>query len=192
MKDKIKNICLVGFLGLLMLYVLISGIWDLVNVKGRVKINVSEADELIAIEHSINGIIPMGTDYYYFCIEQSTSNAYVIQASKNWLSNAEKNGFPVTVKGLAKRYDKFEVQKEIESGLITIDGVNYPIGVDKYISLAYVREALMKIIGILALAVVIVLFKYFGTPGREAKPWQKKLIIAVMCVALVTILIAIT
>ena len=43
----------------------VVSIADLVNTKDRYTVNLGECYELMEIEHSINGLIPVGKDQYY-------------------------------------------------------------------------------------------------------------------------------
>jgi len=92
MKSKIKNF----FLGLLLIglvaFLLGTGIYDLVNTKNRKTLQFMMATEILEVEHRINGLIPIGTDYYFLAVanEGGKMSAYIVKGPKDW---AEKH-FP--------------------------------------------------------------------------------------------------
>ena len=58
---------------------------DLTNKKDVHIVTIHEAYAVLELEHWINGLIPIGTDYYCFGIDDDASNAYLIKSSKKWL-----------------------------------------------------------------------------------------------------------
>ena len=82
MKKKIGNIVLILFIVVMMLYLLISAVMELTAKDEKYDIRVYMAAEALELEHSINGLIPIGTDYYYVAIEEKTDDAYIVKAPK--------------------------------------------------------------------------------------------------------------
>ena len=72
MKKKIGNVFLI-LLGIVMLlYLLITAVLDLTNKEDLHTVHVDGAFAILELEHSINGLIPIGTDHYYIGIEEDT------------------------------------------------------------------------------------------------------------------------
>ena len=113
MKEKSGKIILPLFFAVLVLYLAITGIMNLTNTKDLHSTSITAGMPLLAVEHSINGLIPIGTSYYYLGVNEETSEAYIIRASKNWLKDnftddyLPKSGAAMTVTGLAKRVTDF-------------------------------------------------------------------------------------
>lgn len=61
MKEKLGNAFLTLIAIGLLLYLLISAVLDLTNKKDLQTVKLDEAFSLLEIEHSINGLIPIGT-----------------------------------------------------------------------------------------------------------------------------------
>lgn len=157
MKEKIRN----GFLILLgvgvLSYLFFSSVTDLANTKDVHTITLREAAEVLALEHSINGIIPTGTDYYYVGLDEDY-NAYLIKASKKWLKNhfgedyqaLDSNGVPI--KGLVKKISNYQLERELENRLSQLEGVSFPLGALGCLDLNYMLTAILKLIdGVLLL-----------------------------------------
>lgn len=83
MKSKIQNAALILLLVVFAGYLLWSGISDLTNKQGVYTVNLDECYEIFEVEHSINGLIPTGTDYYYLGFDEQGS-CCIINASKGW------------------------------------------------------------------------------------------------------------
>lgn len=75
MKKKLGNVfLLLLFVGLLA-YLLVSAVLDLTNKKDIHTVQIETACKVLELEHSINGLIPIGTDHYYIGIEEDTMDA---------------------------------------------------------------------------------------------------------------------
>ena len=72
----------------LVIHLLIMPIVNLTDKENTHTVTINGAGELIVVEHSINGLFPMGKDYYYIGINEENAEAYTIKAPKKWL---EKN-----------------------------------------------------------------------------------------------------
>lgn len=161
MKEKLrKGILILLGIGLLS-YLFFGSIMDLANTKDVYTITLKEAAEVLALEHSINGIIPTGTDYYYVGLDEE-DNAYLIKASKKWLRNhfddnyqaLNSNGVPI--KGLVKKISDFWTERELEDRLSQLEGVRFPLGALGCLDLNYMSMAVLKLIdGVLFLAALL-------------------------------------
>ena len=97
MKEKGKTIFLVFLVVLFVGYLLVTAVLDLTNKKDIYTVNIDYAGEVLAIEHSIGGLIPIGKDHYYLGVDEDTMEAVFVKGSKNWLSkNFDSEGNALT------------------------------------------------------------------------------------------------
>ena len=85
------------------------------------------ATEIYTVDHKINGIIPMGTEHYYFVMSEDGSSPMLIKASRKWFDkNFKADGTakqPLIVKGEIKTHDprNFDQLSEVNKKLRQID-----------------------------------------------------------------------
>ncbi|MBE5923408.1 MAG: hypothetical protein E7271_02935 [Lachnospiraceae bacterium] len=144
-----------------LIYVLlVQPILALNNKKDLHTVNIDQAGEILTIEHSINGLIPIGKDYYYVGVEKDSENAYIIRAPKKWLNenfgsdfkSLNANGLEFTA--LAVRVEDFDVRDELANRASQIVGMEYPIGVDYCLEISYKQLATKKLI-LFALGLIV-------------------------------------
>lgn len=154
------------FLGVLMVlgiaaYLIITAILDITNKEDLHTVNIDMATEVLEVEHSISGLIPMGTDHYYIGINEDTAEAYIIKAPKKWLKEnfgvdkmARKAG-GLDITALAKSITDSETRNAISSNVSQVDGLSYPVGTN-YLDTGYKSKIVTKLIlfaGMLFLAI---------------------------------------
>lgn len=154
------------FLGVLMVlgiavYLIATAILDMTNKEDLHTVNIDMATEILEVEHSINGLIPMGTDHYYIGINEDTAEAYIIKAPKKWLDDnfgvdkmARKAG-GLDITALAKSITDSETRNAISSNVSQVDGLTYPVGTN-YLDTGYKSKIVTKLIlfaGMLFLAI---------------------------------------
>lgn len=154
------------FLGVLMVlgiavYLIATAILDMTNKEDLHTVNIDMATEVLEVEHSISGLIPMGTDHYYIGINEDTSKAYIIKAPKKWLKEnfgvdkmARKAG-GLDITALAKSITDSETRNAISSNVSQVDGLTYPVGTN-YLDTGYKSKIVTKLIlfaGMLFLAI---------------------------------------
>ncbi len=178
MKEKAGKIILPVFFAVVVLYLAITGILDLINTKDVHTVTINAGMPLLSVEHSINGLIPTGMDYYYLGVNEETSEAYIIHASKGWLKDnftddyMTKTGAAMTVTGLAKRVMDFNTETELGNRVSQLQTASFPLGIMS-LELNYKSAAILRLV--LALAAIILLIagiyfvknkgnvnKYFG------------------------------
>lgn len=145
-------------------FMLVEPIMNLTNKKDLHTINADSAFEILEIEHSINGLIPIGKDYYYVAVAKGTQDAYIIRAPKKWFNNyfntdytsKDANGFNFTA--LSERIDDYEVRDELVNRVSQVQGLNYPLGTDYCLEFSYKIIAIKK----LALFVYAILLAIAG------------------------------
>lgn len=195
MKNKILTVICIILLGFCFIYgFFVMGIMDLVNKKDVYEVTITQAYDILEVEHSINGLIPTGKDYYYVGFNENEQGVYLIHAGKNWLSDhfdAEGNAKTAggyTVKALAKRENGYETERELASRLSQIGVTELALDNGKILQANYVCDAILKIvIGILILIVGIVGY-VFNKMGDRILPvmWRvyAVILVAVLFVAL--------
>ena len=178
MKEKLGKIILPLFFVVLVLYLAITGIMDLTNSKDIHSVTIDAGMPLLEVEHSINGLIPIGTEYYYLGVNEDTSEAYIVHSSKGWLKDnftddyMTKTGSAMTITGLAKRVTDFDTETELGNRISQMQGASFPLGIMS-LELNYKTTAILRLV--LAIAAIILLIggiyfvknkgnvnKYFG------------------------------
>lgn len=158
MKEKAKNIFLIFLAVLCVGYLLVTAILDLTNKADLHTIRVDAAFEIMEVEHSINGLIPIGKDHYYIGVTEETGQAYLIHASKSWFGKhfdddyLAKDAGGVTLTALAKKVSDYSVSRELASRAEQIDGVTYPLGTDYCMERSYKSEAILKLVDLVLIA----------------------------------------
>ena len=163
MKEKLKKLFLallgIGFVA----YLLVTAAMDLTNTKDIRTIHGDGAVQLLKVEHAINGLIPIGNDYYYFVMDGSTNDACIVKASPRWYKknfdqttgNAlQPAGIEIT--SLAKRETDFDIREELASRMAQIEGVRYITEPGYALNLNYKVEAIIKLALLAVLAVAVV------------------------------------
>lgn len=141
----------------------VTSIMDLVNTRDLQTITLQQATDILTIEHSINGIIPTGKDYYYAGYNQDTKTVYAVHASKHWLTeNFDANGNALqqggyAVKGLVKRARSYEVEQELAARMSQMDGANQGFEYGRVLESNYMLDALLRLLaGSLILSIIVV------------------------------------
>ncbi|MDE5884529.1 MAG: hypothetical protein K2H29_05555 [Oscillospiraceae bacterium] len=163
MKKILRTILVAIVILLLSGYLAVTAVQDLTNKKDLHTVHLVFGTEFLELEHSINGLIPIGTDYYYLGIDEDY-NAYTIRAGKNWKEENFSNFDPdaeeyttVEITGLVKEISDYDVSKEIQSTAAELEEMEFPLGVTQCLELTYIKDAWMKLLaGILLLIVSIV------------------------------------
>ena len=156
MRENVKKIFYV-VIGLLLIcayiYVfLVEPVIDLTNKKDLKTVNIESAYNILTVEHSINGLIPIGKEYFYVGIVKDSNDAYLIRASKKWLDKNFKtnyqaindDGFSFTA--LPERISDFDITDELNSRLQQVGGYNYPLGYEYCLEYSYQSIAVKKLI----------------------------------------------
>lgn len=194
MKKKLGNVVLVLFFIGILLFLLSTAILDLTNKRDLHTVKIDGASEILELEHSINGLIPIGTDYYYIGFEGESYDAYIIKASKKWLENNFDSNFMakksdgIQITALAKKVSDYKTARELYSRATQIEGVNYPLGTEYCLDMGYKANAITKLI-IFSLIIFLAFtgVKFVKNKG-EVKPWFVKYWIIVLMVTLVLLL----
>lgn len=152
MKQVLRIILCAIFIIGLGVYLLATALIDLTNKEDVQTIRLDAAAEVIEVEHSINGLIPMGKDYFYAGFDDEKDEAYIIKAPKKWLEkNFDSEGYALSTGGmeitaLTKRISDFELEKELNSTFSQIDDLYFPLGYTTYIDTAYKTTIIAKLV----------------------------------------------
>lgn len=141
---------------------LVEPVINLNNKKDLKTVNLDSGYDILTVEHSINGLIPIGKEYFYVGIVKDSNDAYLIRASKKWLDNNFKtnyqakndDGFSFTA--LPVRISDFKVTDELNSRLQQVEGFNYPLGYDYCLEYSYKSIAIRKLL-LFAFSIVLVI-----------------------------------
>lgn len=173
--QKIGNVLLVLLFVGTLFYLLVSGVSDLINKEDLYTITIDGAAEVLEVEHSINGLIPLGTDHYYVGIEEETNQAYLLKASKRWFQknfgedHMALNPNGLTITALAKRVSNYGTDSELQNRLSQLGELRFPMGMSGYsLNIGYKTTAALKLF---ALLFILVLTKT-GMP--IFKDWRKE------------------
>ncbi len=166
MKNKIKTIFYVfgaiAFICAYVYFMLIEPIIQLNNKKDLHTVKLGSAYDILVLEHSINGLIPIGKDYYYVGIEKDTQNAYIIRASKKWLtdnfnsdySSKEAAGFEITA--LSLKIGEYEVRDELIKRMSQAEGITCPLGLDYCLEYSY-RSIYIKRLVLFGISILLII-----------------------------------
>ena len=147
MKEKARNGILI-LLGVgVLVYLFATAMIALTDRQNVHTVTIHEACGVLELEHSINGLIPIGTDYYYLGVDDETGHGYLIKGSKKWLEKNFDENYQslqpggVQIKGLVKTITEYKLERELTDRLSQLDGLQYPYGVLGCMDLNYVRTA---------------------------------------------------
>lgn len=149
MKKIATNIFLVLVYIAVVGYLLVSGIYDVCGFNQYYETKIVAASELFETEHSINGLIPVGTDYYYLGLTDDR-NFVVMRASKDWLwKNFDEDGIALsedglTVKGTLKGLS-YNERGMVEDSLGDYQNINI-LGANQSLDIMYFDVAVHSII----------------------------------------------
>lgn len=196
MKEKAKNIFLIFLCLMFIGYLLGTGIYDLVNTKDLHSVNIDGCVEILEIEHSINGLIPVGTDHYYLGFDEDGNSAFLIKASKRWYSkNFNEQGDSNTPGGLditalAKKVSDFDVREELLSRVSQLEGsgVDFPVSPEYSLEIDYKIRAMEKLaLLVLGGIIAFIVFK-ISRSDTEVSGTVKKITLVVSIVFLILLL----
>lgn len=194
MKKKFGNVVLVLFFIGILLFLLLTAMLDLTNKRDLHTVKIDGASGILELEHSINGLIPIGTDYYYVGFEEESYNAYIIKASKKWLEDnfdsnyMAKKSDGIQITALAKKVSDYQTARELYSRATQIEGVNYPLGTEYYLDMGYKANAITKLIIFSLIIFLAFTGVNFVKNKGEVKPLFVKCWIIVLMVTLVLLL----
>ena len=191
-----KNRVLKIILGIILAACFVGGFFvmsiiDLTNKKDVYDVEITEAYDFLAIEHSMNGIIPIGTDYYYLCLTEN-DDAYIIKESKNWLSNnfdeqGVPNGGVYNLHGLAKRESDYDVSKELASRMVQVEDYCTPaLDYGIVVNPKYVRNSIVRIVTGILLVIEAVAAYLLRDTFKNLDP---KIRLALVAVLLITLMV---
>lgn len=168
-------------------YLLVTGIADLINKKEVITVRIDECVSLLDIEHSINGLIPVGTDHYYLGVNNETLEACIIKASKRWYAkNFDDKSRAVladglTVTSLSKKAGDFEVEKELASRASQLEGLNLVTAPGYSLELDYRFNAICKLVLLAAAAILVIVgYRFYKTPEKVSKTVGKIYVVIIL------------
>lgn len=141
------------------------------------------------IQHSINGLIPVGKDYYYIGFEAESGDAYLIHAPKNWLKkNFDDSGYALKEGGLAitalsKRLN-YKIAMEAASMMAQMENTVFPQGADYCLELSYRMDAIQRLAALAALAVLAVVGFVLAKSAKPVSVTLKRLCLVAWILAL--------
>lgn len=180
MKDKMSKIYLVVLFAGMGLYLLITGIIDLTGKSNYVEAEIDMAGGSLTVEHSINGLIPTGNEYYYLGVNSEAGRVYIIRGTKKWLDEnfdadgTAKNG-SYLVKAKERKLD-YKVKREFSNTFADIDLTNIELvtGTSGCLDINYKAFAVKKLICVVAFALTIL---SFWAVTREEDEKRKALLV---------------
>ncbi|MCR5282278.1 MAG: hypothetical protein K6E18_02830 [Lachnospiraceae bacterium] len=196
MKDKAKSIFLWILLVAFVCYLVGTGVYDLLNKKDLVTIQVDRAVEILEVEQSVNGLIPMGKDHYYLAGNSATGETIILRAAKSWYQKnfSEdgdlRSGDTLTVTSLAKRCD-FDVARELENRVMQVEGISMVLSPDYCLALSFRFFAIAKIlIVVLGIVGALMVYKIAKSDHEVGPAWRKTvLLLAILWLILMLIIL---
>ena len=200
MKKKLQTVVLTIFVIVVIAFLAITGIKDLTNKDDLYTVRIDAGAEILAVEHSINGLIPIGTDHYYWAINEETMESYVILASKNWGNDTfDEDGYTINSKGteitgLAKKITDHDILSEITDVLDQVDEsieLTYPAGRTSSLDLNYKKNAYMRLVSAALILILSIVGVIYRNKVDEINPKLTKIYLVVLIVAMILMIVAI-
>ena len=200
MKKKLQTVVLTIFVIVVIAFLAITGINDLTNKDDLYTVRIDAGAEILAVEHSINGLIPIGTDHYYWAINEETMESYVILASKNWGNDTfDEDGYTMNSKGteitgLAKKITDHDILSEITDVLDQVDEgieLTYPAGRTSSLDLNYKKNAYMRLVSAALILILSIVGVVYRNKVDEIDPKLTKIYLVVLIVAMILMIVAI-
>ena len=194
MREGFKKFLAIFLVVIFVGYMLFTGIGDLINRKDIYTVNIDECVEALSIEHSINGLIPVGTDHYYIGIDDETGEGCYIKASKRWYGkNFDSNAMAVESGGLnitclAKKASDYDVEKELVSRAQQLDTVEFVVPPSYSLELNYKFNAICKLVLLLSAVLLALGGIWMSRTDKEISNLLKKGYLVVCLVFLVLLL----
>ncbi len=200
MKKKLQTVVLTIFVIVVIAFLAITGINDLTNKDDLYTVRIDAGAEILAVEHSINGLIPIGTDHYYWAINEETMESYVILASKNWGNDTfDEDGYTINSKGteitgLAKKITDHDILSEITDVLDQVDEgieLTYPAGRTSSLDLNYKKNAYMRLVSAALILILSIVGVVYRNKVDEINPKLTKIYLVVLIVTMILMIVAI-
>lgn len=200
MKKKLQTVVLTIFVIVVIAFLAITGINDLTNKDDLYTVRIDAGAEILAVEHSINGLIPIGTDHYYWAINEETMESYVILASQNWGNDTfDGDGYTINSKGteitgLAKKITDHDILSEITDVLDQVDEgieLTYPAGRTSSLDLNYKKNAYMRLVSAALILILSIVGVVYRNKVDEINPKLTKIYLVVLIVAMILMIVAI-
>lgn len=200
MKKKLQTVVLTIFVIVVIAFLAITGINDLTNKDDLYTVRIDAGAEILAVEHSINGLIPIGTDHYYWAINEETMESYVILASKNWGNDTfDEDGYTINSKGteitgLAKKITDHDILSETTDVLDQVDEgieLTYPAGRTSSLDLNYKKNAYMRLVSAALILILSIVGVVYRNKVDEINPKLTKIYLVVLIVTMILMIVAI-
>lgn len=200
MKKKLQTVVLTIFVIVVIAFLAITGINDLTNKDDLYTVRIDAGAEILAVEHSINGLIPIGTDHYYWAVNEETMESYVILASKNWGNDTfDEDGYTINSKGteitgLAKKITDHDILSEITDVLDQVDEgieLTYPAGRTSSLDLNYKKNAYMRLVSAALILILSIVGVVYRNKVDEINPKLTKIYLVVLIVTMILMIVAI-
>lgn len=194
MKKVLQIILAVVFVVGIAAYLIITAVADLTNTADLHTVTLDGAYESVYVEHSINGLIPTGTDHYYVGFDFEKSEAYIIHASPGWLSeNFDEEGYAISPEGvvltsLVKPLNDYDLKKELASRTADINWADFVYGKNSCFELSYQLVAVLKLVLVVLIAVLAV-FGWYIVKNRQVVNKVLSILYVLLLLAAVIILL---
>lgn len=185
MKKMLSNIFSILICLLIIFYPLVTGVISLADKKNHHSEKIYAATSILEIEHSINGLIPTGKDYYYIGVADDGKTGYIISGAKNWLEkNFDSNGIAnsddgVEITGHAKQISDYKIETELSNRLQQLDKIDFTLGEDVCLDVAYKFKAIKSILA----GVLLLISSVIGILCFKAKLFTNNKIILFIFIA---------
>lgn len=134
------------------------------------------AMEVYEIEHRINGLIPTGSEHFYFAVAEGGTVPFLIKASPSWYKdNFDENGLAKDTVTLMCEVGKFDSDSGHKLGELNqnLSELGESVSTEKYLNANYRTMYIFRIAAgassLVAVAAVIMLLKLGKKSGAAAK-----------------------
>ncbi|MCR4649244.1 MAG: hypothetical protein K5776_09220 [Lachnospiraceae bacterium] len=111
-----------------------------------------ESEEFYYIKHTLNGLIPVGTEHYYIAIDENTDTVYYLRSGKNTYKEVSPDS-PIKIKGKVYKADSSvhhdfkEIKEYFEAEGLSVGYSGEIIFIDTEIG----KRSLINILGVVLL-----------------------------------------
>lgn len=190
-RDSISGVISVIIVGLALIAYLVFSVINLARVSGIFGIREPEGlinkGEFVSVDanyingpiytvsHTMNGLIPMGTEYYYEIMDSENGTIYFVRASKSF-EKYERSDAVIKVRGKVRKADssmsswmKETNDTYVEAGYRT-GFVGDPVYIDNYVK----TSSILSIVALLLVIVGVALIAFSSASRKDVKTFVFK------------------
>ena len=183
MKQKIGYVFLLLIFGIAAGWIAFSSINLLTNSSRQKEVTIDWIGGSVEYSHKFEGIIPLGTDYYYIGVNSNTGDVYILRTTPKWVNehfvgnaSVDPNGYTFTA--VDCKLSGSDLKKAVEGDvqeIISTAPLFAKRGLEQYHFL-YPGAATPAIIGlilVISAVIFLILGIFFAVKRPDVPTWGK-------------------